>query len=949
MSCFVFSMLPCPRDAKLCAVALLLAALAGAPVGADENQQDTIGSLADKRYKVRPGGLSAESAERARASYRDFLDLASDNPELRAEAMRRLGDLELDAMESQQLADDLSNLEAENADSAVQLFTELLDAYPDYRRNDTVLYQLARAYETAGRMEESLTVLDELMARYPDTELTHEVQFRRGEMLFLRKRYEEAEAAYQAVVDIGESSRFYEQSLYKLGWTQFKLARHEESLLPFFELLDRKIGDVELEDGDDRLAALGRAERELVEDTFRVLSISFSYMDGAESISRYLAERGQPDYGYVIFMNLGDLYLDKERYVDAAETYDVFAATNPNHPKAPLLQVEVIEAYKRGGFPTLVLDAKKDYVERYGMEQNFWQLNSRESNTAAVDHLKANLTDLAQYYHAEAQANGKRDDYQAAARWYQKFLDYFPDEPDSASTNFLLAEILFESEDYEQATAEYERTAYAFPQHNQSAEAAYAAILAYREHEKAMDGAALSAWHSNYLDSGLRFADTYPEHPESGAVLTTVAEDLFAQDQFDLARTVGESVVTKQPPVDPALARTAWTVVAHSSFDLENFADAEAAYYQLQPLIPADDPEARADIDERIASSIYKQGELAREAGDLGSAVGHFTRIAQVVPNSSIRATAEYDAAAALIAMESWDRASGVLEQFRDDYPDSEYAEDISAKLAVSYQESGRAGEAAQEFERIAAAEGSDEGVRREALWQAADLYQQGGQAGDEVRVLAALVQRYPDPIAESIEARYRLLELAEAREDQPARNQILRDLIEVDATAGAQRSDRTRYLAAIASLELAEPIRRSFTTMKLSQPLAESMKLKRSLMEEVLEVYGDAAAYGIAEVTTAATYRLGEVYQQMGSDLMASERPADLDELALEEYQFLLEEQAYPLEEKAIELFQANTARAADGVYDEWVIRSFTELAKLLPARYAKLERSEDVVTALF
>jgi len=119
--------------------------------------------------------------------------------------------------------------------------------------------------------------------------------------------------------------------------------------------------------------------------------------------------------------------------------------------------------------------------------------------------------------------------------------------------------------------------------------------------------------------------------------------------------------------------------------------------------------------------------------------------------------------------------------------------------------------------------------------------------------------------------------------------------------------------------------------------------------MEDVLKVYGDAAAYGVAEVTTAATFRLGEVYQQFSSDLMSSERPAGLDELALEQYDLLLEEQTFPFEEKAIELFQTNTARAADGVWDEWVQNSFTELARLMPARYAKTEISENVVTAIY
>ena len=464
-----------------------------------------------------------------------------------------------------------------------------------------------------------------------------------------------------------------------------------------------------------------------------------------------------------------------------------------------------------------------------------------------------------------------------------------------------------------------------------------------------MRGEAKTVWHQQYLDSGLKFADIYPEHPESGAVLTTVAEDLFEQSQFDLAVAVGQLVVNKQPPVEPSLARTAWTVIAHSQFDLLNFAEAEQAYYRLQPLTPAGDVEAQQSLKDRIASSIYRQGEIARDAGDLESAVAHFRRVGQAVPDSDIRATAEYDAAAALITMQSWDRASTVLEEFRRDYPDSEFADDVTQKLAVTYLESGRSAQAAGEFVRIANAESSSDEVRREALWKAADLYKESTQIPQEQQILHNIIARYPNPIAESIEARVRLMEIAEANGDMAAHNQILRDLVEVDRNAGGQRSDRTRYLAAKASLQLAEPIRRTFMAMKITQPLVESMERKKAMMEDVLRVYGDAADYGVAEVTTAATFRLGEVYQQFSKDLMESERPTDLDAAALEQYDLLLEEQTFPFEEKAIELYQANTVRAADGVYDEWVQKSFAALADLMPARFAKRERSEHVVTALY
>jgi TolA-binding protein len=428
-----------------------------------------------------------------------------------------------------------------------------------------------------------------------------------------------------------------------------------------------------------------------------------------------------------------------------------------------------------------------------------------------------------------------------------------------------------------------------------------------------------------------------------------VAEDLFAQNQFDLAIAVGQAVIAKQPPVEPQQARTAWTVVAHSHFDLGNYAEAETAYYSLRGLTPVDDTEATSQVKERIASSIYKQGEQARDAGDLEAAVAHFTRLGQAVPDSNIRATAEYDAAAALINMAAWDRAAGMLEQYRRNYPDSEFADDISEKLAVTYMETGRGAQAAAEFERIAVAPSSSDEVRREALWKAAELYETGGVVASEKRVLESIVERYPDPLSESIEARYRLLEIAEAQGNSAEVTARLNDMIDADARAGAQRSDRTRYLAAKASVRLAEPVRKRFEVVQLTQPLAESMKLKRALMEDVIEAYTDAAEYGVAEVTTESTFRLAQVYESFADDVMESERPRDLDADALEQYELLLEEQVFPIEEKAIDLYKANTDRAPDGIWDEWVERSFNRLAGLLPARYAKLERSEDVVTALY
>ena len=55
-----------------------------------------------------------------------------------------------------------------------------------------------------------------------------------------------------------------------------------------------------------------------------------------------------------------------------------------------------------------------------------------------------------------------------------------------------------------------------------------------------------------------------------------------------------------------------------------------------------------------------------------------------------------------------------------------------------------------------------------------------------------------------------------------------------------------------------------------------------------------------------------------------------------------------FPFEEQAIKVYGLNAARASQGVYDQWVRKSFAALAQLDPARYGKTELMSDVVTTL-
>jgi cellulose synthase operon protein C len=936
----------------------LLALGACSTVERSSDNAPTLASLAKRDIEIAPDRGIKGSQQQAIAAYRNFLDSAPRAVQ-RPEAMRRLGDLEMDSAD-QRIADGQSKGESVDYQAAIKRYQDYLKDHPNDPGNGRVLYQLARAHEQGGALEVALKTLDRLVREFPNSPHRDEAQFRRGEMLFAVRDYAKAEQAYAAVLASNDAT-YHERALYMQGWSMFKQGRLEDSLTPFFGVLDAKLGGASQDAENEDLDKLSRADGELVEDTFRVMSLSLANLQGADSIKPYITSDTRRAYEFRVFHQLGDLYLKQDRNKDAADTLAAFARREPHHAQAPIMQARVIEIYQRAGLATLALEAKKEYVARYGADSEF-----RKANPAGWERaqplVKTHLAELARHYHASAQKSKASSDYQEAVRWYRAFITSFPEDPAAAQNNFLLAELLFESGRLPEAAVEYERTAYKYPHHPKSADAGYSALLAYAGLEKGTDAKQLAVLQRTSVESALRFAQEFPADPRNGLVLTNAAEKLFALRDVDQAVTVAEQVLALQPAATPAQRRVAWTVIAHVSFDSGGFAKAEKSYAEVLALTPANDP-ARNQWVERLAASAYKQGEQARAAGKGLDAVAHFNRIATLAPQSAVRATAQFDAAAVLIGLKDWDGAARSLEDFRQRYPNHPLQDDVGAKLAVAYLEKGHWGKAAGEFERVALSS-KDPKVARGALWQAAELHEKAVEKAPErsadksadkaaaragaSKAYERYVKQFPEPLEPALEARFRIARLA--KDDGNAARELAtwKEIFQVERAAGKARTDRTKTLGGLAALALTEPALDAYRKVALIEPLQKQLKLKKAKMEEVMKAYGVASEYGVAEVTTAATFHTAVLYRDFGKALMTSQRPKKLSKAELEQYNVMLEEQAFPFEEKSAELHEVNARRTAEGHYDKWVKNSFAELGELRPVRYRKTERSEVTIDAI-
>lgn len=821
---------------------------------------------------------------------------------------------------------------------AIKTYQQILEQYPNYERNDKVLYQMSRAYDEIGQPDTAMDVMDRLVAEYPYSKYIDEVHYRRGEFFFVRRKYIDAEEAYGNVISMGATSPYYELALYKMGWTLYKQELYEEALDNYMAMLDYRMSigydfdeDYD-ENGEHRMA-----------DTFRVISLSFSNLGGPEVVDDYFSANGRRSYADKIYGNLGEFYFSKLRYEDATSVYRSFIDLNPYHRASPHFSMRIVEIYSEAGFPLLVVKAKKDFATNYALDSEYWNYFAVEDSPEVIGFLKTNLKDLAGHYHALYQDENLVDErptsFGEAQRWYRQFLQSFPADPESSQINYRLANLLLENGDFSRAALEYERTSYDYGQHEQAAAAGYAAVFAYRQELEKASGARQLEVKKSTVASSLRFADTYPQHEQAALVLGAAADDLYEMQDFEMAIASAKKLIGRYPSAEDSLRRSAWAVIAHSSIDLAEYQDAEHAYGKLLALTPAEDESREAVID-GLAASIYKQGEQANLLEDYQSAADHFLRIKDVAPTSNIRAAAEYDAAAALIRLEDWARAAEVLEDFRRSNPEHELNTEATKQLAFVYLEEGQTERSAAEHERIAA-EATDPELAREALLTAGDLYDEVNVLDDAIRVYEQYVTEYPRPLDIAMETRTRLAEIFKTRLDYTRYYEELDTIVATDSEAGTERTDRSRFLAANAALVLAEQTFERFTELKLVQPFEESLAEKQLRMDTATKAFEDLVEYEVAGVTAAATFYIAEIYMEFSAALVESERPAGLTEAEKVDYELVIEEEAYPFEERAIEVHEQNFALLTTGIYNPWVQKSLDKLTLLMPGRYAKNEIS--------
>ncbi|MFZ3072080.1 MAG: tetratricopeptide repeat protein [Thermodesulfobacteriota bacterium] len=790
-------------------------------------------------------------------------------------------------------------------DKFIKGLATLLDKYPEKPNADKLAYAISYALFESGKTIEAKRSFEDLVVKYPESPYSNEASFRLGEILFDEEDYGEALHHYDAVVRSNDET-LGPKAIYKTAWINYKLDDFDDAIENFVLLLDSS--DVKRRGSESALAI-----REESIDNM-VLSLSRSVAP-----EKFLKDIMKKAYGPDVLFRLGVLLSSEMRHEKSLAAFRLFMDNFGEHPRAPFAFEGAAKSLAALNDIASAMKTKEELVSRFNPKSAWYGENFPNGDKEITNLVSRTILDLARHYHSVAKESGNKADMQSALYEYTLYLSYFPDDLAAKEAGFLLAEAMFDSKRYLEAANRYESAMAAYGDMPEGEDAALNALLSFEislsGNDRSPDAGEKTAASVKRITE--KYLEQFKKPKNAEAVLTKASGIYVSLGMTKDAREALEPLF-KTPSAFKAYEKTG------DIFALEKDFSSAIAYYKNAMPDSKNDP-----VRKKLSSAHYALAlDYLKKGGD-DEAIKHFFNVYSVMKESPLAEDALAGAGSIYLRTGNRSGIRTILDIMEAKYPSGKASYSLLMEAGKTFEGKGEYLDAAGMFEKAASASGADE--RKKLLLKAADMLEKAGEP-DRLRTLvdsAMEAGHITERDKPSFLFRLAMAELASGNEDKAY--SILKALAKdkLDPFHAAKAS------FASSGMKLDEYLR-----TKIKDPVKASFKKKETQMKELLEGYGAAIKSGYAEFMASGFYNMGMVLENFKDSLLSSSKPPDLSDDEIKEYDYLLEEKAYPLEEEAVGAYRGSIKALFEhgGLESSgYAEKALFRLAVLRPALYKR------------
>ncbi len=846
---------------------------------------------------------------------------------------------------------------------AVNIYEEIQRRYPNYSELDSVIFNNAFLRQQLNQDVTAEKLFRSLLKMFPESVLVPDTHLALAEMLYQKRRYQEALVDYQAIKKY-PLARVYPYAIYKTGWTKYQL----KDVLGAMSELELVINVT------DKMAKQENAKINLREEALNDLVLFYSEAKPAREAYAYFKKFAGETTGQYI-LSLSKLYERHSKFAELEVVLNDLIAQMPRSVDTPKAYRAIIEndmAARNYNKATGHLASFESHCLKY-FKEDYAPNGERKVAEAAADAdaeeiencptiLSKQSLKLAVRWHKDWQNKTKRakdtkldkndqkrlnDTADATELAYSIYLRNTDPSEKKETVRFNYAELLFQRQKHRMASEEYYKVAHAIKDQKLIHQSSYFAIVS-------LEAAVGNKWSDEDEKKYISLAELYTNKNPTGKYVTDVKFKrsfiAYEKGRYDEAmqtfKTIGWSKTGDQELISKS--QDLYLDILNIKKDHKGLISATNELIAVSP-----NNERKQALLKINRESQFALGNVLEQKGNLDEAVKVYNKFALENKDSHLADKAMWNLTQILIKQNNVKGAADKSFELYQVFPKSEFALKALQKAAELYEfMADTKNTAATVFEL------SKVDAKNTVKWQktAADFYVLSGDFKRGVDIYKELLKAPDAKMRATIVTGLDRLVDSKVYETQEVKDLIVKYggskysdgvLIQARAQLNSNPTQAFRLASQIvgdknaprdfkaqARFIQAEILKDEFERQSVKSRLERIemvLTLKTEKLDKAQRAYQATIKYGDPATTLRAFHSLAKMYQHYVDSLKSIEIVGDITE---QDKKLLVAEIAnviMPIEEKIPETLQAGLDFAKKyPAYDGFAFELKNELGRV-------------------
>lgn len=868
---------------------------------------------------------------------------------------------------------------------AADTFRQLATDFPRHPRTDAALFVLAQTLARLGS-DTAVQYYKMIIKDHPKSQLLPDTYLALGEYYFDKHKIPEAIDFYQKVTAY-KNHRAYLYAIYKLGWANYNAPQTNEQDARDNYKKAVSAFKVVIKLSSDREKNI-KSNVDLRQEAIRDLVMVWAEAEDVDSAWKYFRAIGEKSAFYKMLERLGGIYYDQGKNEKAIVVFKRLLEEAPTRASNPEVHLKLVELNDlTGNISGVVAELRK--MQRLYLGDTLWTRANKQSSKSdlimsASSMMEKSLHRYGAVFHQRGQKTKIESYFAASSIIYSMYLESFPKGESAYDIRYYLAEILFDSKKFEEASRNYLVVAKQDSGGKYFKPAALNAVASLHELVKSKSypklppvgqvskPLPLPREKKLLVDSMESYLTLLPREKEADNMRFEIAQIYLDYGHYSEAIKRFEKLTRDFPETKQAKAavkiimafyadRGEWNKLIHSG---KSFVE------RKDNLL---DTNLREYVVELLRGAMFKRALAFEKDQKFDRAARSFLDYQKTFPADSSADRALYNASLNFYKAGAIDQALSTGQLMVEKYPHSESLPHVLSDMASTFEVLAKFDEAATLYKRLGVSFPGDARAP-EALYNAAILYKGLKKYDDSIAALLAFVKNFKNSRLAS-DAAMQLAELYERTGRTESAIRVYEDAVRNFSTNSEQAilaaakaavlktfyGNRAQGVAEIERVrlalsakdapiafqarevigsvlfKLAEPFFADFVAFKINDGLQieKQVKEKQKRLVNLSELYERIVDVGSGEFTVASAYRLGEAHENFANGLLRAPMPkaatqADIDKMKTE-----LEKVAFPLKEEAYKYFELAHKRSAEvQTFTAWTRRTYQKMVELAPEK---------------